>query len=406
MFLDYYMPKKLPVGNKMNFGIDAISFYTPNYYLDLGTFAKAKGIEVSKFYEDLGQKKMSIAPPNEDVVTLAANAIWSLLQTQDVSEIELVLFATETGNDLSKAAATYIHKFFNLPKRCRVVELKQACYSATCGLQMGLAWLRQNIEKKVLLIASDIAHYEFNTAAESSQGSGAVAMLLSANPRLLEIEPEAGFCTREAMDFWRPNYSDVAFVDGRLSCEIYIRFVEETWQQYAKVTERTFTDHDRFCYHVPLPKLVEKAHKRLAKINGISNLTSKQFAYQIGSSLIYNREVGNCYTASLYLSIISLLDNVADDLAGKLLGLYSYGSGSVGEFFAARVVSGYKNWLLSETHQKILNMRQELSFAEYEDFYSFKIPADGSLFELPKWRTGRFRLKAIEQHQRIYEELE
>lgn len=390
----------------MKFGIDALSFYTPNYYLDLKTFAMARGHDVSKFYDDLGQKKMSVVPPNEDVVTLAASAVWDILQNNDSSDIEMVLFATETGVDLSKAAATYIHKLFNLPKRCRVVELKQACYGATFGLQMGLAWLRQNVSKKVLLIASDIAHYEFNSAAESSQGAGAVAMLLSANPRLLEIDPGAGFCTQETMDFWRPNYSDNAFVDGRLSCEVYIRFAEETWRQYAELTGREFADHDRFCYHVPLSKLVEKAHKRLARISGQGNLTKEQYEHQIGSSLIYNQEVGNCYTASLYLSVISLLENVSDDLTGKLVGLYSYGSGSVGEFFAARVVAGYKRWLRFENHQKMLAKRQELSIVEYEDFYSFKIPTDGVLFELPVWSVGKLRLKSLEQHQRVYERVE
>lgn len=390
----------------MNFGIDRISFYTPGYYLDLKTFATARGQEVSKFYDDLGQNKMSITPPNEDVVTLAANAVWQLLQGQaeeDIANIEMILFATESSNDLSKAAATYIHRLFNLPKRCRAIELKQACYSATFGLQMGLSWLRQNVSKKVLLIAADIAHYEFNSAAESSQGSGAVAMLLSAKPRLLEIDSAAGFCTKEAMDFWRPNYSDYALVDGRLSCEVYIRLAEETWQQYASITGRKFTDHDRFCYHVPLAKLVESTHKKLARISGAGNLTAGQIAYQVGKSLVYNREVGNCYTASLPLSILSLLENAGEDLTGKLIGLYSYGSGSVGEFFAARVVAGYKHWLQQKTHQEILRTRQELTFAEYEEFYSFKIPTDGSLLVLPKWRTGKFRLKEFLQHQRTYE---
>ena len=390
----------------MSFGIDAINFYTPRYYLDLKSFAANRGQEVSKFYDDLGQRKMSIAPPNEDIVTLAANAAWHILDENDISDIEMVMFATETGTDLSKAAATYIHKLFNLPKRCRVIELKQACYSATFGLQMGLSWLRQNVGKKILLLASDIARYEFNTVAESSQGCGAVAMLLSADPRLLAIEPEAGFCTREAMDFWRPNYLDCALVDGRLSCDVYMRLAQETWRQYATLTGRKFTDHDRFCYHVPLAKLVESTHKKLAKINGIENLTRDQFDYQIGKSLIYNCEVGNCYTASLYLSIISLLENVSTDLAGKLLGLYSYGSGSVGEFFSARVVDGYQKWLRRDGHQTMLTARQELSFAEYEEFYRFKMPIDGSLFELHQWQTGKFRLKEIKQHQRVYEKVE
>lgn len=388
----------------MNFGIDAISFYTSSYYLDLDTFATARGEQVAKFYEDLGQKKMSIVPPGEDVVTLAANAARHILQDNNTSEIEMVIFATESGVDLSKAAATYIHKFFNLPKRCRVIELKQACYSATFGLQLGLSWLRQNPRKKILLLAADISSYQFNTPAESSQGCGAVAMLLSADPRLLVIEPISGFATREAMDFWRPNYHDCALVDGRLSCDIYMRLAEETWRQYAELSQRKFSDHDRFCYHVPVAKLVERTHRKLARINGI-NLTAEQLDYQIGKSLIYNREVGNCYTASLYLSLISLLENVSTDLAGKLIGLYSYGSGSMAEFFAATVVPGYQHWLHRKLHQQLLVQREQLSFTEYENFYRFKLPIDGNWFKLPVYRTGKFRLKELREHQRIYEQL-
>ena len=390
----------------MNFGIDVISFYTSGYYLDLKTLVDGRKTEVSKFYADLGQKKLAIAPPNEDVVTLAANAAIHALTNVDVANIEMVLFATETGVDFSKAAATYIHKLFNLPRRCRVIELKQACYSSTFGLHMGLAWLRQNPGKKILLLASDIARYELNTVAEASRGCGAVALILSANPRLLEIEPVSGFCTRESMDFWRPNYSEIALVDGRLSCDIYMRFAIETWRQYAQLTGRKFTDHDRFCYHTPVAKLVESAHKKLARINGIKNITIEQLEYQVGQALLYSREIGNCYTASLYLSIISLLENVTTDLAGKLIGLYSYGSGSSGEFFAARVVANYQDNLLRQLHQEMLMARRELAFKEYEEFYQFKMPTDGSTLKLPLWKTGKFRLKALAQHQRIYEQVE
>lgn len=390
----------------MQVGIDALSFYTPRYYLDLSDFAKARGEDVAKFYDDLGQNKMSIVPPSEDVVTLAANAAYGLLDKNDVADIAMVLFATESSQELSKSAATYVHRLFNLPRHCRVIELKQACYSATFGLQMGLAWLRQNPDKKVLLLASDIARYEFDSKAGSSQGAGAVAMLLTANPRLLAIESAAGFCTKEAMDFWHPDYLDYALVDGRLSCEIYMRLAEEAWREYAKLTGRKFTDFDRFCYHVPLAKLVEKTHVRLAKINGILHLTQDDLNYKIGQSLIYNREVGNCYTASLYLSIISLLENVTDDLGGKLVGLYSYGSGSIGEFFAARVVPGYRQLLTGAHHKNILAARQRLSFAEYKEIWHFKLPTDGSVFKLPVWQTGKFYLQELNHHRRIYAQKE
>ncbi|MDR1012510.1 MAG: hydroxymethylglutaryl-CoA synthase [Coxiellaceae bacterium] len=389
----------------MKFGIDAIVFNTSRYYLDLKTLAMEHHQSINRFYVNLGQNKMAIAPPNEDIVTLAASATTELLRSQDTSNIEMVLFATETGIDLAKSAGTYIHRLFNLPKRCRVIELKQACFGATCGLQLGLTWLQQNVSKKVLLLASDIARYELNSIAESSQGCGAVAMLLSANPRILVIEPESGFCTEEVMDFWRPNYLDHALVDGHLSCETYMKFVEETWLQYIKKTGRKFSDHDRFCYHAPLAKLVIGSHKKLARINGIKKLTPEQLDYQIGKSLLYSKEIGNCYTASLYLSIISLLENVSDNISGRLLGLYSYGSGSVGEFFSARVVDGYQEWLKKDYHQVLLSTRQELSFAEYKYFHNFKYSINDNFVELPQYQVGRLCLKAVEQHRRLYEQV-
>ena len=372
----------------MNFGIDKISFYAPHYYIDLKTLAEARNMTAT------GQ--MAIVPPNEDVVTLAANATDYLLQGEDINNIEMIMFATETGVDLSKSAASYIHKFFNLPKRCRVIELKQACYGATFGLQMAMSWLRQHPKKKVLLLAADIAKYEFNTVAELSQGAGAVAMLLSANPRVLEIESESGFCTKEVMDFWRPNYSDIALVNGRLSCDTYLRFAQETWQQYQELTGRKFSDHDRFCYHAPVPELVLRAHKKLAKLNHLVDLSIEELDYQIGQSLVYNKQVGNCYTASLYLGILSLLEHAAEDLAGKLIGLYSYGSGSSGEFFAARVVTNYRNMLSGTRHKSMLTLRQEVSVSEYEYFYRYQSE------QVAQYTSGKFYLQELNNHQRIY----
>ena len=83
-------------------GIDALSFYTPRYYLELATLATARGVDPHKFTVGLGQEAMSIAPPGEDVVTMAANAASHLLQNEDLSQLAMVLFATESGIDQSK----------------------------------------------------------------------------------------------------------------------------------------------------------------------------------------------------------------------------------------------------------------------------------------------------------------
>lgn len=389
--------------DEIKIGIDALGFYTPHYYLDLKTLAEARSIDVNKFYIGLGQEKMAVVPPDEDVVTMAADAGHRVLRDVDVQDIELLLFATESAIDQSKAAGIFVHHLLKLPARCRVVELKQACYSATAGLQMAVSILRQTPDKKVLLIASDVAKYGLNTSGESSQGGAAVAMLLSANPRLLEIEPEAGFYTEDVMDFWRPNYREEALVEGKYSCELYLRLVQRTWEQYVERSKRSFHDHARFCYHVPVPKLVEKAHQCLLKFNGLPKLSPAELEEQLGPALKYGRIIGNCYTAALYLSLISLLENSNLNLSSQRIGFYSYGSGCVGEFFSGVVQPGYQQVLDIAYHQKLLNERESLSLEQYEIFYNFRYPVDGSALTVSDYQKGRYRLAGLENHKRVYE---
>ena len=384
-------------------GIDAIRFYTSHYYLDLKTLAEARSIDVNKFYVGLGQYNMAVVAPDEDVVTMGADAGLRVLESvSDISQIEMLMFATESSIDQSKAAGLFVHHLLGLPSRCRVVELKQACYSATAGLQLALNFLRCHPDKKVLLIASDIARYGLKSAGESSQGGGAVAMVLSANPRILAIEPESGIHSEDVMDFWRPNYREEALVDGKYSCELYLKLLQKTWDQYQTRSGRTFSDHTLFCYHVPVPRLVEKAHHNLVKWANAPLSDKKRIDAMIQSGLHYPRIVGNCYAAALYLSILSTLENASDDLSGVRLGLYSYGSGCTAEFFSAVVQSGYQKYIDPEGHQALLAGRESLSYEQYEQFYQFATPTDGSALSLEPLQKGRFRLAAIRQHKRIY----
>lgn len=385
-------------------GIDALAFYTAHAMLDLADLAAVRQVEPAKFQVGLGQYKMSVAAPSEDIVTLAANAAARALRDIDKNTIEMVLFATESGIDQSKAAGIYVHHLLNLPERCRIVELKQACYSATIALQLALPFLQQNPKKKILLIAADIARYGLNTAGESSQGCGAVAMVLSAEPRIIAFEPEYGVISADAMDFWRPNYKNEAFVEGKYSSKLYLNMLEKTWQQYVLQSGRGFAAHDYYCYHTPVPRLVEKAHQYLAKINGQDQLTDTDLAAQIGPSLEYGRQIGNSYTASLYVSLAALLDLVPN-LAGKRIGFYSYGSGCVAEYFSGVVQPHYAERLDTQYQQKLLANRRQLTYAEYENFYSFAYPEDGGHYELPPYPSGQFRLAAISGHKRIYEKV-
>lgn len=384
-----------------NIGIDTLCFYTPKQYLALSTLASARQTSVDKYHTGLGQHQMSVPAPGEDIITMAANAAKMLFEKTSKDNISLVVFATESSVDQSKSAGIYLHHLLALPNTCRVIELKQACYSATAGLQFALSYVQQNPDNKALIIASDIPRYGLNTPGEPSHGAGAVAMCISSNPRTMVITPHAGFYTEDHMDFWRPNYKNEAIVAGKLSCELYFRFLLTTWELYHKKSNLDIKHHDHFCFHTPIPRLVEKALSKLLHNNHIDANHIAERLEKLQSTLHYSRRIGNCYTASLYLSLISLLDHT-HNLHHQRIALYSYGSGSTAEFFSGVIQENYHEALFTSQHDHMLDSRTELDLKTYESFYSFEYPTHGNYFKINKHQTGDYRLVAIDQHKRIY----
>ena len=144
----------------MKIGIDRISLYSSHYYVDLKNLAIERNVDPEKFYLGIGQEKMAVPAPDEDVVTLGANSAYPLKKSGELSDVDLLLFSTESGIDQSKSAGIYVHQLLELSPRCRTVELKQACYSGTAALQLAVQYVAGNPDKKVLVIAADIARYD------------------------------------------------------------------------------------------------------------------------------------------------------------------------------------------------------------------------------------------------------
>lgn len=386
----------------LTIGIDAISFFTSSMSIDLSEIATQNHMPAEKYYRALGQHQMAVAAIDEDIVTLAANAAHRIVNDQNRDQITHVFFATESGIDQSKSAATYIHGLLNLPEECRAVEFKQACYSGTAALQLGLALIARDPSQKILVLASDIARYGLGTEGESSQGCGAVAFILSAEPKILAISLESGYCTRDIMDFWRPNYRDEALVEGLYSSRMYLQCLEQCWKIYHAKAKRSFSEYTQFCYHTPVARLAEKAHKLLCKMND-KPITDEEAEKQLHHSLHYGRTIGNTYTASMYVALNSLLDNRAEDLSGQRIGLFSYGSGCVAEYFSGVITPGYQVHLHTQVHQRMIADRAALTYSQYAECYQQQLPTDGSTLLLPTQQRGVFRLAGIENHKRIYE---
>lgn len=385
----------------MNIGIEKISFFAPHLYLDMNKLALSREVEPEKFTIGIGQEKMAVAPITQDPVTLAANAALKMLNVDDKEKIDLIMFGTESGIDQSKSAGIYVHQLLGLKPSARTVELKQACYGATAAIQLAKGHIVLNPESKVLVLASDIARYGLNTPGESTQGAGAVAMVISANPKIMTLEDKSAYLTSDIMDFWRPTYSEEAFVDGKFSNEQYIAFFQKVWQQYKDETKLELKDFAAICYHLPYTKMGLKA-LRTVLAEGTEE-TQNRLLNNYEISKTYNKNIGNIYTGSLYLSLLSLIDQQGDLRAGDRIGMYSYGSGAVGEFFSGILQPGYRDYLYVDEHEGLLSARKELSVLEYEETFLETLPKNGTTIKLDVSKDpAEICVAGIKDHMRQY----
>ena len=361
----------------MSIGIDKIGFATSQYVLKMADLALARGAEPEKFSKGLMLDATSITPITEDIVTLASDAAADILNDDDKKAIDMVIVATESSIDQSKAAAVYVHSLLGIQPFARSFEMKEACYAATAGLNYAKLHVAAHPDSKVLVIASDIARYGVELADDN------VAQ------------------TRDVMDFWRPNYSSTPYVQGIYSTKQYLDSLKTTWAAYQERHQADFADFAAFCLHLPYPKLALKGLNKIIP-KDLNPENKERLTNNFDASITYSRQIGNIYTGSLYLGLLSLLEQSQDLKAGDKIGFFSYGSGAVSEIFSGRLVEGYKDLLRSDRLDTFAK-RQHLSVADYEKlFYEEAQLDDTGSTQFADYQTGAFRLAEISEHQRIY----
>lgn len=352
----------------MSIGIDQLSFFVPPYYVDMSELAIARNVDPNKYIIGIGQSQMSIAPKTQDIVTFAANAAKQILTKENQEKIDMIIVGTESSTDESKASAVILHRLLDLSPFTRSFEIKQACYGATAGIQIARDHIAAHSDSQVLVIATDNARYGLNSGGEPTQGAGAVAMILSANPRILELSSETVAFTQDVYDFWRPTGNLYPEVNGPLSNETYIASFQKIWDEYTTRYSQSFADFAALCFHVPYTKMGKKA--LLSKLETAPHEIAELLLERYEESIHYSRKVGNLYTGSLYLGLISLLETSVALKSGDKIGLFSYGSGSVAEFFTGHLVDGYKHHLHEELHTQLLSQRIKLAIPEYEQLFN------------------------------------
>ncbi|WP_407460697.1 hydroxymethylglutaryl-CoA synthase [Lactobacillus gallinarum] len=351
----------------MQVGIDKIGLFTPNKYVDMVDLAHARNEDPNKFLIGIGQSEMSVADQTQDAVSMGINATMKYIDRIDKDKIGLLVFGTESGIDQSKSASLFVKTALKLKPEVRTFEVKEACFGLTAALMIARDFVRVHPDQTAMVIGSDIARYGIGTAGEVTQGAGSVSMLIKADPAILALNDGHSAYSEDINDFWRPNNSKLAMVDGKYSTQVYLDFFSKTFADYKKQKNLETKDFAAIIYHLPFTKMGLKAN-RIA-VADQDEATTEKLQNSFAASKQLSRRVGNIYTASLYMSLLSLLEN-GNLSAGSLVGLFSYGSGAMGEFYSGNLVAGYEKEINAASDEKMLERRQKLSIPEYEDVFN------------------------------------
>jgi polyketide biosynthesis 3-hydroxy-3-methylglutaryl-CoA synthase-like enzyme PksG len=223
------------------------------------------------------------------------------------------------------------------------MEIKQACYAGAAALQVACSLVASGFSpgSKVLVICTDIARaVARDSYAEPTQAAGAVAILISDRPMVLEIDPGAsGRHSYEVMDVCRP-LAELETGDPDLSLLSYLDCLEKSFKEYADHVEgahfvETF---DYLAFHTPFAGMVKGAHRRMMRRlpNTSAEHIEADFHKRVAPSFYYCTEVGNIYAGTVFLALSGIIAS-ADLAASNRVGLFSYGSGCSSEFFSGLV---------------------------------------------------------------------
>ncbi|KAM7258520.1 hypothetical protein ACFE04_014261 [Oxalis oulophora] len=389
-----------------NVGILALDIYFPPTCVQQEALEVHDGASKGKYTIGLGQDCMAFCTQVEDVISMSLTVVSSILDKYkvDPKQIGRLEVGSETVIDKSKSIKTFLMQIFEKCGNTDIegVDSTNACYGGTAALLNCVNWVESSSwdGRYGLVVCTDSAVYAEGPARPTG-GAAAIALLIGPDaPIVFESKVRASHMSH-VYDFYKPNLaSEYPVVDGKLSQTCYLMALDSCYKQmcqkYEKLESKPFSisDADYFVFHSPYNKLVQKSFARLIygdflrnassideaareKLGPFETLSSdesyqsrdlEKVSQQVAKPLydtkvqpttLLPKQLGNMYTASLYAAFASLLHNKNDQLAGKRVVMFSYGSGLTATMFSLKLQEGQSPFSLSNI-ATVMNIDEKL----------------------------------------------
>lgn len=412
----------------MTYGIDAIAFDAAKIYLPITTLAKARKIEPEKLEKGLGLLRMTMPDAHQDAVVFGANALKKLIEQHSINleDVARIYVGTESGIDSSKPIGSFLTALMEQKygegklSHCDTVDFTFACIGGIDALQSCMDFVRLNPDKKAIVVTTDIAKYDLESTGEYTQGAGALAILVTANPRIISLSENWAVSTRGVFDFFKPYrtlskwaithdeenepwfgnleaeieiHKDQPVFDGQYSNQCYTDRTREAYYRFKeqnKIEGSLYSRWESIIMHLPYAFQGRRMFPELFALDAETPMLSgneNTADYQVRLKEIAKSEeyrtfvnqklqpaepasslIGNLYTGSVFMGLLSALSRHAKndtDLNGKKFGFLAYGSGSKSKVFEGTLQSGWKTAAQQARLFETLEDSHEIGFDTY-----------------------------------------
>lgn len=255
-----------------------------------------------KILEKTGISLRGKSSKNETAGDLAIEAGKKLLINSkiDNSEIGMLLFVTQTPNQIIPCTSCQIHHALDLDQSCGAFDINQGCTGYIYGLYLANSIINNGSAKYVLLLTGDTYTKlisEFDNTCAPIFGDGASATLLGADDGLNSNEKSIGdflfgtegsnkdslYCDfggfKKAKDDWNN-----LFMDGPRIMSFTLEIIPKLCINYFKKFSLNSEDFDFVVFHQANKFILQRLYKKL-KFEDKGIICLKDFGNTVSSSI-------------------------------------------------------------------------------------------------------------------------
>ena len=401
-----------------NIGIDSVGFHAPRHFVKLEELALKRKVDPEKYAKGLLSKEMRVVDADEDIISLGLKAGYNALQRGNISprSIDALFVGTETEVYAAKSISNIFAEMLNISPNSLTQDIYNACAGGTLAILNAIALIEKEIISKALIISADISRYHLGSPGEPTQGSGAIGLVISKNPRVAKFSTKFGKISGNVNDFFRPandknarafgSYSQATYIDfqlkayddlisnmgdfhanfytfhapfSKLPLKIMQQIILKRWIKHIsdlpkfeanKIRSSILKKIDSFLHDVTvLPEyLYLKLNERgfsSSTLERLSNWVNTNIKAMVLPQLRVPMHFGNMYNASVWAQVIFLLENHAH--VNDTIYFGSYGSGATCISGLLKVQNRFNEIVQNGPHiNDFIHLKKKKSVLEYE----------------------------------------